>query len=94
MTKKKKVSHPQIEALAERLSQRPELYERFMRILDLSDPNTGGNGLDVNLLEAFLKPEIRDTARVAVTEDCQGVEQNAGDELKQEDEVEQREKKR
>lgn len=94
MAKKKKLSHLEVEALAERLSQRPELYERFMRILDLSDPNAGGNGLDVNLLEGFLKPEIRETARVAVSEYCQRVEQDAGDELKQQGDVEQREKKR
>ena len=77
----------------ERLRARPDLYKQFSRILDLSDPQTGGSGLDLNLLESFLKPEIRETGRVAVSEFSVQTEATCADAAK-EAQMQQREKKR
>ena len=92
MSKKQPVSHPEMKAFIERLSARPELYEQFKRILDLSDPQAGGSGLDLNLLESFLKTEIRETGRVAVSEFAMQTEVMCADAAKA-DQMQQREKK-
>lgn len=93
MSKKEPISQSEMEAFMERLKTRPELYEQFSRILDLSDPQAGGSGLDLNLLESFLKPEIRETGRVAVSEFAMQTEQTCADSAKDQ-QMQQREKKR
>ena len=92
MSKKKQMSQSEMKTFMERLRSRPELYEQFSRILDLSDPQSGGKGLDLNLLESFLKPEIRETGRVAVSEFAMQTEARCGDVAK-EAQMQQREKK-
>lgn len=94
MASKKSYSRKQIEAFVSKLENHPELYEQFQRILDLSDPAEGGNGLDLNLLEGMLRPEIRATGRAALSEFAKHAEQEQAKELKAEDSsVRVREKK-
>ena len=85
MANKKRVTREQMEEFTARLIGRPELYEQFVRILDLTDPAGGGKGLDVNMLESFLIPEIRETGRIATQDFAQQVEQSIGQEVKQQD---------
>jgi hypothetical protein len=92
MSKKEQMSQSEMETFMERLRARPELYEQFSRILDLSDPKSGGKGLDLNLLESFLKPEIRETGRVAVSEFAMQTEATCADVVKG-SQMQQREKK-
>ena len=95
MASKKSSSRKQIEALIAKLEDRPELLEQFERILDLSDPKSGGKGLDINLLEAFLRPEIRATGRAALSEFSSHLEQEEAEQVKAEEpEATMREKKR
>ncbi len=73
MANKKRVTREQMEDFTARLMGRPELYEQFVRILDLTDPAGGGKGLDLNMLESFLIPEIRETGRIATQHGCGGI---------------------
>lgn len=93
MPNKKPVSQHQLEAFMQRLRQRPDLYERFSQILDLTDPGGAGHGLDIHQLEGFLRPAIRETGRTALSEFVEQLEQAAAEQLKAEGPVRQREKK-
>ena len=94
MARKKTLSRKEVEAFVSKLEAHPELYERFCRILDLSDPSAGGKGLDLNVLEGMLRPEVRAVGRAALSEFAQHVEEEQAKELKSADPtVRMREKK-
>lgn len=82
MAQKKSLSRKEIEGFVSKLEKHPELYVQFRRILDLSDPSEGGNGLDLNALEGMLRPEIRATGRAALSEFAKHVESKQAQELK------------
>lgn len=86
------VNESDMEAFIERLKTRPELYEQFRRILDLSDPESGGHGLSIDRLESFLKPEIRKAGQAAISEFATHTEAKCTDTAKRE-QWRQREKK-
>lgn len=94
MQKRKSVSSGELKNFMQRLKDRPELYEQFRRILDLSDPSEGGKGLDVNMLEQSLRPQIRETGRVAIKEFAEHIEEDIAQQVKQCEQAHQREKKR
>lgn len=78
-----------------KLDDRSELLGQIERILELSDPKEGGKGLDINLLEGFLIPEIRATGKAAISEFGRLVEQEEAEQVKAEEpEATMREKKR
>lgn len=93
MANQKELSPEQMQSFMERLKNHPELYEQFCRILDLSDPASGGHGLDVNMMERMLRPEIRKTGQVAISEFARQVEQESASVAREQGMV-QREKKR
>lgn len=93
MVNKKEISREDLASFMECLSSRPELFEQFSKILDLSDPSGAGAGLDINVMEGFLRPEIREAGRVAAKEFAEQTEARASEELKAGGEVQQREKK-
>lgn len=93
MANPKELTPEQLQSFIERLSNHPELYEQFRRILDLSDPAAGGHGLDVNRMERMLRPEIRKTGKVAISEFARQVECESASVAREQGMV-QREKKR
>ena len=95
MAHKKSMSRTRIKKLMAKLEDRPELFEQFERILELSDPKEGGKGLDINRLEGFLIPEIRATGKAAISEFGRLVEEEEAKQVKaDEPEATMREKKR
>jgi hypothetical protein len=92
MVNKKEISREDLASFMERLSSRPELFDQFSKILDLSDPSGAGAGLDINVMEGFLRPEIREAGRVAAKEFAEQTEARASEELKASGQVQQREK--
>lgn len=94
MPSKKSLTRKEVEAFISKLEANPKLYEQFRRILDLSDPSEGGKGLDLNVLEGMLQPEIRATGRAALSEFVKHAEEEQAQELKSADpSVRVREKK-
>jgi hypothetical protein len=93
MVKKKIVPREILEALMERLSNRPEFCEQISRIMDLSDPSAGGSDLNIHTLESLVKPEIQKLGRVTLKEYGEHLEEHLAEEMKQSNEVQQREKK-
>ena len=91
---KKKIPSAQIDAFVERIQKNPDLFEKFCKILDLSDPKREGRGLDVNSLEGFLKSEIRETGRLAIERFSQELEEQCAQELQENEQAGVREKKR
>jgi|AntAceMinimDraft_5_1070358.scaffolds.fasta_scaffold526499_1 hypothetical protein len=94
MRNKKIVTPEEIQSFSERLKSRPELYEQFSKIMDLSDCDGVGSKLDINLLEGALMPVIRETGRLAVKEFAEGMEEHVAKEVKESEGAQQREKKR
>jgi hypothetical protein len=93
MPKKKAITREELEAFMERLSRRPELYEQFHKILDVSDPSLEGKGLDLNQVEGLLIPRIQETGRLALKGFAEQVEEDVALEIKQIRGMQQREKK-
>lgn len=93
MAKKKMVPRVELETFMERLSRRPELYEQFRQILNLSDPSLEGKGLDLNQVEGLLIPKIQETGRLALKGFAEQVEEDVAMEMKQNPGMQQREKK-
>jgi len=91
---KKKIPITEIDAFVERIQKNPDLFEKFCKILDLSDPKAQGKGLDVNSLEGFLKSEIRETGRLAIERFSQELEEESAQELQEDPQAREREKKR
>ncbi len=73
--------------MAAMLEERPELLEHLMRITDLCDPKAGGKGLNVEVLEGFLRPELRALEEAAL----KGLRERAEEEKRQETKMRKKE---